>query len=155
VPTLPAASSGAATSAVAATANLETTVIASGTPTDVYAELARRALHCWFGADGPLKATHIFYAEAAPPEQGGAADIMLHEKEDGPSDRRGVRAFHIAIAREGGGVRVAITNLRMQEPIARLMVQDAQTWARGEEGCATRTLFPARPAAPGKTATGR
>ena len=152
-----------ATSALsAATANLETTLITSGTPTDVYAELARRALHCWFGADGPLKATHVFYADAASPDQGGAADIVLHERDDGPSDRRGSRAFRITITREGGGVRVGITNLRMQEPMAGLMVQDAQAWARGEEACATRTLAQAAPraqarllGAPAKAAAGR
>jgi hypothetical protein len=162
VPTL-AAPSGIVTSAAPASEpNLETTVITSGTPTDVYASLARRALHCWFGADGPLKATHVFYAEAASPEEGGAANILLHERDETLGDRRGARAFRIAITREAGSVRVGITNLKMPEPIARLMVQDAQTWARGEDGCETRAATqPARPpavrpvAAPGKAASAR
>jgi hypothetical protein len=162
IPTL-AASSGIVTSAgPASEPNLETAVITSGTPTDVYASLARRVLHCWFGADGPLKRTHVFYAEAASPEEGGAANILLHERDETLGDRRGARAFRIAITREAGSVRVGITNIKMPEPIARLMVQDAQTWARGEDGCETRaqtqTAGPpaARPAgALGKAASGR
>jgi hypothetical protein len=156
VPTL-TASPAIVTSAGSSDPNLETTVITTGTPTDVYTSLARRALHCWFGADGPLKATHVFYAEAASPEEGGAANILLHERDETIGDRRGARAFRIAITREAGSVRVGITNLKMPEPIAALMVQDAQTWARGEDGCETRAHTPAvrLTGALGKSASGR
>jgi hypothetical protein len=129
----------------------ETTLMVEGTPTEAYAWLARQALHCWFGADGPLKATHIFHADAASPTEGGAADIVLQERDVSLRDQRGVRAFRISLRSEGGGVRVGITNLKMGQAIGGLMVRDAETWARGGEGCLARTLSPA-PAAPSQAA---
>jgi len=47
----------------------------------LYELVARGALGCWFGAGGPLKTSHVFQAEAAPPAEGGAAEIVLHERE--------------------------------------------------------------------------
>jgi hypothetical protein len=146
---------GAVASPSAHTAAAETTIIAAGTPTEVYALLARHALRCWFGADGPLKATHIFHADAASPTAGGAADIVLQERDPAFSDRRGPRAFRIAITGDAAGVRVGISNLRMSEPLGGLMVKDAETWARGGERCETRALGaavakPALPARPVK-----
>jgi hypothetical protein len=141
------------TSPSARAAQAESTVMAAGTPTEVYALIARRILRCWFGADGPLKATHIFHADAASPSAGGKADIVLQERDPAFSDRRGPRAFRIAITGDAAGVRVGISNLKIAEPLAGLMVRDAETWARGGEGCETRTLkkealraLPQRPA---------
>jgi hypothetical protein len=113
-----------------------------GTPTGVYALVARGALRCWFGADGPLKATHIFTAEAASPTQGGAAEIVLRERDPSLPDQRGGRAFRIAFSAIASGVRVGITNLKMADAIGGLMVQDADSWAHGGDGCQARTLGP-------------
>ena len=110
-----------------------------GTPTEVYALVARGALRCWFGADGPLKTTHIFHAEAAPPVQGGVTEIVLHERE---GDQRGSRAFSVAFTGDGGIVRVDIRSMKIAPPLSELMAQDVEAWAKGGAGCQVR---PPRP----------
>ncbi len=85
---------------------LETAVIVSGSPTGVYALIARGALNCWFGADGPLKPTHVFEAEAQPPASGGAAEIVLYERDETLRDKRGTRALRVQIAGSETSVRV-------------------------------------------------
>src|SRR5262245_2800572 len=44
----------------------EASLTAAGTPTGVFTQVAHGALVCWFGAGGPLKATHVYRAEAEP-----------------------------------------------------------------------------------------
>src|SRR5262245_34688712 len=90
----------------------ETAVSVSGTPTQVYALVARGALGCWFAPGGPLKASHVFRAEAEPPAKGGAAEILIHERDASFRDRRGVQAYRIAFASEIAGVRVSMTALK-------------------------------------------
>ena len=102
----------------------------AGTPTEVYALVAGGALRCWFGADGPLKATHVFHAEAAPPAEGGAAEIVLHERDPSLRDQRGPRAFRVSFAGDPGGVRVGITTIKIAAPLSELMVRDVAVWAR-------------------------
>jgi len=120
------------------TAAVETTIIAPGTPTEVYALVAHGALRCWFAPDGLLKTTHVFNAEADSPTHGGAAAIVLHERDATLGDQRGPRAFRIAFVSDPGGSRVTIVNLKMADVIAQAMVRDAETWARGGEGCEAR-----------------
>lgn len=129
-------------------ATVDTTIIAQGTTTEAYAQVAQRALRCWFGADGPLKATHVFNAEAASPAEGGAAEIFLQERDTTMRDQRGNRAFRVSFAAEVTGVRIGVTNLKMTDPLAQLMVRDVETWARGGEGCQARALSPPQVAAP-------
>ena len=119
------------TAGLAEGAPFETTTIAAGTPTEVYAQVAGGALRCWFGADGPLKASHVFHAEAAPPAQGGAAEIVLHERDASLRDQRGPRAFRVAFTGDPGGVRVAITTIKVAAPLGELMVRDVVVWASG------------------------
>jgi hypothetical protein len=116
--------------------------IAAGTPTDVYARVASGALRCWFGANGPLKATHIFNAEAAPPSDGGVAEIIVHERDATARDPRGTRAFRVAFVGRGGSVEVGISPLKMVPPMSELMVKDVETWAQGGSGCNVRALGP-------------
>src|SRR5262245_35396978 len=76
----PAADTDAeATSAVpaapVASGPIEMSLIAPGTPTGVFTQVAHEALRCWFGAGGPLKATHVYRADAQPPAKGGNAVI--------------------------------------------------------------------------------
>ena len=85
---------------------IETAFIVPGTPTASYAIVARGALNCWLGAAGPLHATHVFAAEAAPPNQGGAAEIVLHERDPTFRDQRGPRALRVSFEQAQGGVRV-------------------------------------------------
>ncbi len=109
----------------------ETATIADGTPTEVYALVARGALGCWFAANGPLKATHIFHADAAPPAHGGGAEIVLHERDASVRDQRGARVFRVALAGAPGGTHVGITVIKVAPALAELMVRDVEVWGRG------------------------
>jgi hypothetical protein len=142
---------GAIPPAPAGSAPLETAVVVQGSPTEVYALVARGALACWFGADGALKASHVFQAEAAPPSRGGAAEIVLHERDVSLRDQRGPRAFQVSFANNAGGVRVGITTIRIQPPLAGLMVKDVEVWAGGGSGCQVRALNPPQSAAPAQS----
>jgi hypothetical protein len=139
-----------------ATAPLETATMVQGTPTEVYARVASGAMRCWFGAKGPLKATHVFHAEAAPPSEGGVAEIVLHERDISMRDQRGARAFRVSFVGEGGDVRVGVAALKMAAPLADLMVRDVATWAQGGAGCQAGSLSPpAEAAAPDKPSKGK
>jgi hypothetical protein len=122
-----------------------TTLIAKSTPTGVYEIVARGALGCWFGANGPLKPTHVFHAEADPPAAGGAAEIVLHERDTAYPDQRGPRAFRVTFAGTPGGAQVGIANLKMATPLGDAMTKDVETWAAGGEGCGVRRLYPPPP----------
>jgi hypothetical protein len=140
-PTLPppgAIETGAAPHASSTTAAVETTIIAPGTPTEAYTLVAHGALRCWFAPDGPLKKTHVFHAEADSPTQGGAAAIVVHERDVTLGDQRGARAFRIAFVSDPSGVRVTVVNLKLPDALAQVMARDAETWARGGEGCGAR-----------------
>jgi hypothetical protein len=153
LPQFPAGSASLETGAVdsaqpaSAAASYETAVIAPGTPTEVYALVAGGALRCWFGAHGPLKASHVFHAEAAPPSQGGVAEIVLHERDASLRDQRGARAFRVSFTDIAGGVHVGITSIKVAAPLAELMVRDVVVWASGGAGCQTRALSPPPPQA--------
>jgi hypothetical protein len=78
-------------------APVDTAISVQCTPTEVYSLIARGALGCWFAANGPLKATHVFHADAAPPSRGGRAEILLYERDASLSDRRGARGSTLAL----------------------------------------------------------
>ncbi|HXE69596.1 MAG TPA: hypothetical protein VN523_09550 [Hyphomicrobiaceae bacterium] len=118
----------------------ETAFMVQGTPTAIYALVARGVLNCWLGAAGPLHATHVYAAEAAPPNQGGAAEIVLHERDPTFRDQRGPRAVRVRFEHAQGGVRVGFVNLRLGAALAEAMSQDTATWARGGSGCRVREL---------------
>src|SRR5262245_3265330 len=96
----------------------ETSVMASGTPTGVFAQVARGVLGCWLAGNGPLKASHVYRAEADPPAKGGDAEIVIYERDVSLRDQRGTRAYRISIASEGGGVRVAAAALKFELKLA-------------------------------------
>jgi hypothetical protein len=123
-------------------APFESAFIAEGNPTGLYALIARGALSCWLGAGGPLNGTHVFAAEAAPPTQGGAAEIVLHERDRDLRDQRGPRALRIRLERASGGVRVGFTNLRFDGQLAERMARDVASWAKGGTGCGTEVPKP-------------
>jgi hypothetical protein len=118
----------------------ESAFIAEGHPTGLYALIARGALSCWLGGGGPLHGTHVFAAEAAPPNQGGAAEIVLHERDRAFRDQRGPRALRIRLEAAPGGVRVGFNNLRLGVELAENMARDVATWAKGGTGCTARDL---------------
>jgi hypothetical protein len=119
----------------------DTTFIAEGTSTELYSLVARGAFGCWLGATGPLRATHVFDAEAAPPEKGGSAQIVLHERDPDLRDQRGPRALRITFEQApASGVRVGFSNLRFPTVLAEAMSRDVTAWARGGAGCQTRDV---------------
>jgi hypothetical protein len=120
----------------------ETSWVVAGTPTVVFAQVARGALGCWFAADGPLKASHVYRAEADPPAKGGTAEIGVFERDSSTRDQRGPRAYRVAMTTEGSGVRVAATALKFDQALAQAMARDVESWAKGESGCQLRALLP-------------
>jgi hypothetical protein len=131
----PAATGGAA----------EAAFIAPGTPIEVYTLVARGALNCWFGADGPLKATHLFHADAAPPATGRATEIVIRERDATLRDQRGPRAYRISFASEASGVRVGAQALKFDAAVAQAMAKDVEVWSKGGAGCQLRVLMPPPP----------
>jgi hypothetical protein len=122
----------------------ETSVLASGTPTGVFTQVAQGVLSCWFGADGPLKAGYIYRAEAEPPAKGGEAEIVIHERDLSVRDLRGPRAYRISFAGEVGSVRVTAAALKLELKRAEAMARDVEMWAKegakAGVGCQLRTL---------------
>jgi len=126
---------------------VESALMVSGTPTGVYAQVARGILNCWFGAEGPLKAGHVFQAQAEPPATGGAAEIVVHERDVTLRDQRGTRAYRISFAAEATGVRVGVMALKFELPVAQAMARDVEVWAKGGAGCELRKVMPPPPPA--------
>jgi hypothetical protein len=106
-----------------------------GTPTDLYARIARGALACWFGSKGPLKANHIYHAEAQPASQGGNAEIIVHERDRNSENQKGLRAFRIVITPDGDSSFLVIENYKLAEAQADSMEKDVRRWAAGGIGC--------------------
>lgn len=109
-----------------------------GSPTDVYTNVARGALTCWFGAKGPLKGQYIYHGEADPPSKGGRAVIVIHLFDPAAPSPRGLRAYQIVIAQESSDVErtaVVAENLKLPEPLASRMADDVRRWAAAETGC--------------------
>lgn len=133
----------------------ETSTLADGTPTGIFAEVARGVLGCWFAADGPLKASHVYRAEAQPPAKGGDAEIVIHVRDASVRDLRGPRAYRISFAAELSSVRVTMTALKFEPKLAQAMAKDVESWSKGREGCQLRALLPPPQPAPkvAKTAT--
>jgi hypothetical protein len=130
----------------------QASAVVAGTPTGVFADVARGALGCWFAADGPLKATHVYRAEAQPPAKGGDAEIVVHERDGATRDLRGARAYRIAFTAELSNVRVTMVALRFEPKVAQAMEKDVASWAKGGEGCELKALLAPPPSAASKTA---
>lgn len=109
-----------------------------GPPTEIYARIARGAMACWFGPEGPLKAGYIFHGEAAPPSRGGKALIIIHERDPNSDNPKGLRAYRIHIVPSGDTSEVSVENLKLPEPLAQTMESDAHRWAEGAVGCADK-----------------
>lgn len=128
--------------------------VVSGSALDAYSAVARGALVCWVGADGPLKLTHIFHAEAMPPSSGGGAEIVLHQRDPSQPSPRGVRAMRIAFSDTGGNTaRVDFENMKLPQDLGDAMKKDALAWAAKAESCEAQVVRP--PATPVPTATAK
>lgn len=120
-----------------------------GTPIDVYERVARGALRCWFGGQGPLKKSHIFNAEAAPPSSGGSAEITVHERDGTQPSPRGTRVFRIWFARESDkSTRVTLQAAKLPQDLADAMERDALAWAAGKDSCDAQIARPPPPPDP-------
>lgn len=133
----------------------EASFIVPGTPTGVYALVARQALACWFGSDGPLKATHIFNASAEPPAKGGAAEVVIRERDATLRDQRGTRAYLVSFETASSGVRVVTSPLKVEPPVAQAMAKDVEAWSKGGAGCQLRFAMPPPPPSPPAKAKGK
>ena len=122
-------------------------VLANNPPTKVYADLAQKALSCWVGPKGPLKATHIFHAEAASPTTGGRAEIVLHERDTTSPHPWGKRAFRIELTDVGGGTntQIAMMNISLPRDLADALRIDVVNWAHGTESCQAQVVRPPPP----------
>jgi hypothetical protein len=151
LPTLPAPQPGTQTEkADIAHTPIEVVSIVPGSPTEVYVLVARGAFRCWFGADGPLKPTHVFHADADSPAKGGGAEIVLHERDETIRDKKGTRAVRIGISSAPGGVRVVVALPKMEQQLGPMMAKEVEAWARGGTDCELRkqvTSMPLTPAA--------
>lgn len=107
-----------------------------GSATEVYARVAREAMACWFGSEGPLKADYVYHAEAAPASRGGKSVIVIHERDRQSVHPEGLRAFRIAIMPQDETARVSIENLKLPESLAKALEHDVRRWAAGAIGCA-------------------
>jgi hypothetical protein len=106
-----------------------------GTPTEVYTRIARGVLTCWFGADGPLKASYIYHAEAEPASKGGRSEIKIMTRDREADDPRALRAYRIAISPSESKTKVETENARLPEPLAARLKADVERWSRDQEGC--------------------
>lgn len=127
---------------------VEASFIVPGTPTGVYALVARQALACWFGSDGPLKATYIYNATAEPPAKGGSAEIVIRERDATLRDQRGTRAYVVSFEAAASGVRVVTSPLKVEPPVAQAMAKDVEAWSKGGAGCQLRVVMPPPPPPP-------
>ena len=120
-----------------------------GSALDAYSAVARGALVCWVGANGPLKLTHIFHAEAMPPSAGGGAEIVLHQRDPSQPSPRGVRALRIAFADNGGGTaRIEFQNMKLPQDLSDAMQKDALAWAAKGQSCEAQVVRPPTAAVP-------
>jgi hypothetical protein len=145
---LPIANPAAASSEGNATATYEQS------PTEIYVRIARGANACWFGRDGPLKATHILFANAEPPDKGGNAEIVIFERDPNaaPENQRALRALKVAIARTDQRTQVTVQPLKLTVALAAQLPADVQRWAGGDPSCTTTSGKP-EPAVGDATAT--
>ncbi len=104
-------------------------------PIESYTVIARAALTCWFGSKGSLKRTHVFHAEAPPPESGKGAEIVIYQRDPTGETPRALRAFRIVIARSGDGSSVHTESYRMPERVSTDMKADVIRWAQGRTDC--------------------
>jgi hypothetical protein len=123
----------------------EKSLVVPGSPTEIYAQLARGMNGCWFGATGPLRQSHIFHAEAEPLARGGEAEIVLQERDVTLRDQRGVRAYRVRIVGEPPGSRVTAIAHKMPSQLVPAMGKDVEVWAKGGSGCQLAALLPPPP----------
>jgi hypothetical protein len=118
------------------TSSLQMPTVSGGLGTsDTYARIARGANTCWFGANGPLRYTHIFHADAKPASKGGEVDITIHERVVGKPSPLGFVAFKVAITGSESQSEVTVNNNKFPQDVGQLMRADVEAWSRGGRRC--------------------
>ncbi|MEQ1693622.1 MAG: hypothetical protein ABMA00_20200, partial [Gemmatimonas sp.] len=110
---------------------------------EIYARIARGANRCWFGPRGRISATHLLHADADSPANGGAVEIVVHERAVDQPKPWGYKAFRIALTESAsldgtpgaGGTSIDVQNTRIAEAEATRMRAEVFHWAGGNEGC--------------------
>ncbi len=111
---------------------------AVGSATDIYSNIARGAMACWFAVNGPLKKDYIFHATADAPSRGGKAEVVIHLRDPTQPNPRGVKTYIVEIQPTGeASANVTVENRKMSDAYAAAMTGDISRWAKGEEGCAS------------------
>ncbi len=111
---------------------------AVGSATDIYSQIARGAMACWFAVNGPLKKDYIFHATADAPSRGGKAEVVIHRRDPTQPNPRGVKTYVVEIKPTGETTaNVSAENRQMSDAYASAMTADITRWAKGEEGCAS------------------
>jgi hypothetical protein len=129
---------------------------AVGSTTDIYSNIARGAMACWFAVSGPLKKNYIFHAAADAPSRGGGgkAVVTIHERDTTQPNPRGPKAYVVEILPTGESTaHVTVENRKMPDAYAAAMRDDISRWSKGEEGCSGATTASAWPPMPGEPAT--
>jgi hypothetical protein len=111
-------------------------------PSEAYVNIGRGANTCWFGVSGTYKRTHVLYAEAAPPAQGGAVEVVVHERDHLADRPFGSKAFRITLTPSDGQSEIATLNLRMPAAHAERMTREVMRWAQGDLACSAEPLPP-------------
>ncbi|MBS0232905.1 MAG: hypothetical protein JSR99_05410 [Proteobacteria bacterium] len=111
---------------------------AVGSATNIYADIARGAMACWFAVNGPLKKDYIFHAAADAPSRGGGgkAVITIHRRDPSQANPRGLKAYIVEIQPTGeASANVTVENRKMSDAYATPMTDDISRWSKGEQGC--------------------
>lgn len=108
----------------------------SGSQEEIYSRIARGVLGCWFGANGPLKPTHIFHADLPPADKGSPAEIVIHERDQISGNPRGLKAMRITLApRSETTIAVQVEPVRFPGESGQKMRASIERWAGGEPAC--------------------
>jgi hypothetical protein len=113
-----------------------------------YQRVASGILKCWFGAGGPLRKTHVFSAETAPPSAGGAAELVLYQRDamPGQASPRGVRAFRVTFTPVSDAkTRVDMEAMKVAADLAAAMETDVLAYAFEKESCKVQVVRPPPP----------
>jgi hypothetical protein len=118
----------------------------SGPPSEIYRLIASGSARCWFAPRSPLKATHIFHADAEPPSKGGAVEVAVMVRDPAAPKPWGPRAFRVMLTADGSYTAIEVQNISMTAELAGQMRADVFHWAQNGQQCKVKP--PAEEAGP-------
>jgi hypothetical protein len=107
----------------------------SGPPAEIYRLIASGSARCWFAPRSPIKATHIFHADAEPPAKGGAVEVAVMVRDLAAPKPWGPRAFRVILKADGDFTAIDVQNLSMTAEVAAQMRADVFHWAQDGKNC--------------------